>query len=394
MGRAQPDDVTERGLDRYRAYGRFYERYWSRLFSMTEADMARFAARMRAQQAALDLTTLARDVIGARLRHGPQVTSGPAADGGMPSEAVRLWDPTAAWRAGDRAIMAVSTAQAGRFYVPAVGEIRQVGDDHVIVQIDGILTPQVVALGMEGNAREGGGSYRSDQGQPLLADEILALADRPDESSQIDFVLWRFGESVVGRLLHALQADPGFVEHDGSWYSVDIVRKLREAQLITLTRLVFAGPDRPVTVDDVLRFLSPAGGGCDAVRFGALLSLQSRPDLFTNVGTESHPRWTLAGPPPVRLVAQHAVYDPETYVVLCTAGEKLSPQAAQRLWDAGLLRTALGPAGEAEATSEPQAEDRPGGTPYLPRTETPAPPSPQTPQRRSWRRWLPFRHRT
>ena len=34
-------------LRRYRAYGRFYERYWAKLFAVTQADMARFAHQIQ-----------------------------------------------------------------------------------------------------------------------------------------------------------------------------------------------------------------------------------------------------------------------------------------------------------------------------------------------------------
>jgi hypothetical protein len=383
---SQPQDMATHGLDRYRTYKRFYERYWSRLFSMTQADMVHFVEQMRARETALDLTTLAREVIRTRLHNGPQLNSGPAPDGTMHMQAVRLWDPGAMWRVGDRAIMTVPKTEAQRFYIPAIGEIRQVGDDHVVVQIDGLPAPQVYALGVAGAIGHLPASQQGIAGQALLTDDILALADREDEASQIDLVLWRFGSSVVGRLLHALQADPGFMELEGAWYYVDLARPLREAQVVALSRAMFAGSDRPLTVSEALALLSvPATAGV-AEQFGVLLSLRERPDLFTNVGSPSHPRWILAGPPPVRLVARHAVYDPETYVVLCSSGDALSPQSAQRLWDVGLLRAALG-ADEPDSVPEQRTGDRPGRV--LPLPEGPTAHA-RTPQRRSWRRWLSF----
>lgn len=389
MWQAEPNVRGERGLDRYRGYGRFYERYWSRLFSMTQADMARFAERMRVERHALDLTTLAKDTIRARLRGGPELNSGPAPNGSMPAHVVRLWDPGAMWRVGDRAIMAVPATVPGRHFVPAVGEVRQVGDDHVIIQIDGIPAPQVYALGMQNHAHYRHELRAGDVEQPLLTQEIVSLADRQDELSQTDYVLWRFGSSVVGRLLHALQADAGFLELEGLWYRADLTQPLREGQLVALAQSMFASPSRPRMTLEVLALMSPGAEPSEGEQFGALLSLQERPDLFKNMGSVSHPRWMLAGPPPVRLVANYSVYDPETYMVLCTPGEVLSPQAAQRLWDVGLLQAALGEPVE-PASSVPVADDRPVNSPPASDPELGFTTRTESPRRQSWRRWLPF----
>jgi hypothetical protein len=384
------EEETEHGISRYRSYGRFYERYWSRLFCMTQADMATFAEQMRARRAALDLTTLARDVIHSRLQQGPKLNSGPAPNGSMPSQVVRLWDPAAQWRVGDRAIVAAPKIQAGRALAPAVGEIRQVGDDHVIIEIDGITAPQVYALGLQSASHLRAGHAGIDPAQQLLKDEIQALADKQDTASQIDLVLWRFGGTVVGRLLHALQADPNFVELNGFWYCVELSRPLREAQLVALAQSLFAGPDRPVTVSEVLELLVLGGPAGAAEQYGAMLSLQGRPDLFTNVGTLSRPRWILAGPPPVPLVAKHAAFDPETFAVLCVAGETLSPQAAQRLWDAGLLRVVLGSDDPHHATSLPPTEEPAHRMPPPPDSGGSSLKHAAAPHRRSLRQWLSF----
>lgn len=336
-------------LARYRSYGRFFERYWSRLFSMTEADMTRLADLVRTSGGPLDLTTLAQDVVRARLRQGPQLVSGPAPDGSMPSQVVRLWDPGLQWRVGDRAILVMPDPGPGRSYVPRVGEIRQVGDDHVIIQVDGIASPQVVALGMNG------GPYRTDARLDRAAEaEMAALAKKRDEVSQINHILWRFGGHIVGRLLHALQADPQFVELEGLWFLTALANQPGEAVLVALTRAMFERTDAPMTVDDLLSMMHGGGQQSFASRCGLAMAMQNRPDLFTNVGTLPHPRWVLAGPPPMRLVARCAVFDPETYIVLCTPGETLSPVTARRLWDTGLLSTAL------EPESVPESEGTPG----------------------------------
>jgi hypothetical protein len=49
----------------------------------------------------------------------------------------------------------------------------------------------------------------------------------------------------------------------------------------------------------------------------------------------------LVSPPPGRYVAKFAVYDPETYEVVCEPDDLLTETEVQRLWQSGLLETAV-----------------------------------------------------
>lgn len=366
------------------AHGQFHERYWARLFDITQADLTRLSGMIRASGDAYDLTSLARDTIRARLEGGPQLESGPALDAGMPAHAVRGWDPSAAWSVGDRAIILVPKPGPARAYAPRVAEIRRVGEDHAILQVDGISAPQVYALGLDGKI-----------GQSVTPEaEIASLAQRQDKDAQIDYVLWRFGDRVVGRLLHALDTDDRFVELEGLWFLRDLARRPGELQLVDLARAMFTAADGPHSISDLLTLLPALQQRDTPGRFGLALAMQARSDLFLCVGSPAHPRWVLAGPPPMRLVAQCAVYDPETYNVLCAPGESLGPDVARRLWDAGLLRVALEPTHDEEAdSSSSRGPDRRERKRRV--TDELLPPKPasrddEDARTISWPRWLPF----
>ncbi|MCD6285197.1 MAG: hypothetical protein J7M39_04700 [Anaerolineae bacterium] len=332
MSNARQDSA----LERYRMYGRFSERYWSKLFGIAEADLTRFATQMRESGRAVTLTDLARDVIRARLQAGSQLSSEPAPSGDMSSWIVRQWDPGVNWREGDRVMVVVASSLQGRPHRPCVGEVIHVEDDGVAVNIDGIAEPQLFALGPGAQSRE----------SEAKEAEMLGLGQRFDEDAQIDFVLWRYGSRAVGRLLYALDADSRFVELEGLWFLRELTVLPSGSMLARLAETMFEQNTGPVRLDDVVAVLSLAGTAPPAARFGLAQALGERTGLFENIGSAARPVWTLAGPPPLVFTARHAVYDPETYVVLCVPGETLSVKVAQQLWRVGLLRAALGRASD------------------------------------------------
>jgi hypothetical protein len=330
-GSAMPNAEKDSALERYRMYGRFNERYWSKLFGIAEADLTRFATQMRESGRAMTLTDLARDVIRARLRAESQLFSELAPSGDMSSWIVRLWDPGADWREGDRVIVVVDGSSKARPYAPCVGEVIRVEDDRVVVSVDGVTASQVLGLGPGAQARE----------REAKEAEMLGIGQRFDEDAQIDFVLWRYGPRAVGRLAHALDADSRFVELEGLWFLRKLAIRPSGGMLAQLAATMFEQNSGPVRLDDVVEVLSLGGTAPAGARFGLAQALGERTALFENVGSAARPLWSLAGPPPLVFTARHAVYDPETYVVLCVPGETLSAEVARRLWRAGLLRAAL-----------------------------------------------------
>lgn len=327
---------------RYRAFGRFYERYWSRLFGVTQADMARIAEQNRVLSQAPTLTSLAQDVIRTRLREGPQLQSGPApatgthapplAAGATPPRVAR-WDPTAVWSVGDYVILAMPAQARGRTYAPRLGEVTAADDDRVVMHVDGVSAPQVLPLGRPAVTER----------DAAAASEMRSLAEDADEAAQIDYILWTYGSHVVGRLLQALVADERFVAMEGRWLLRDLASKPRDADLSRLATAMFEEERGSVTMSEALSFAAGTDSGDYPERVGLALALNERSDLFRNVGTRTYPRWELAGPPATSFTANHPVYDPESYAILCMPGDTLSRATAQRLWNLGLLRAAIAP---------------------------------------------------
>lgn len=348
-------------LDRYRVYGRFYDRYWARLFSVTQADLSFIAEVIRASGEAMTLTAMARRLIDLRLAHGPQLHSGPVRNGHTPDHRVRFWDPALTWLVGDRALLVVSLPDQRQTYAPRVAEVVRIEADHAVLYVDGLSALQVyplVSLAGRVDALSDLTPRRTTEPDTLEQ----ALKQGGHAVDEIDRILGQYGDKIVGHLLHTLEADSRFIELEGRWFLRDLIQQPREVQLVRATRTIFTAGYDPLTTEQIMALMVGVNAGgrhriekddlesvlpapsqiADALRFGLLVAIQVHPELFTNVRLPAWPLWALSGPPPARMVARHAAYDPETYEVLCMPGETLSHVDAQRLWDIGLLKVVLG----------------------------------------------------
>ena len=332
-------------MGRYRAYAAFYERYWSRLFGVTQADLDLLVAHVAESEPdrASTLTSMVRAVVDMRLRQGPRLDSTPARDAKVADPLVRRWDSEASWVVGDRAIFVVPDLDRVRGFSPCLGQLLQVGSDHVLARVDGRSALEVYALGP------------TVRGQPAIAAEarMATLAGEDDVGSCVDDVIWRFGGIVVGRVLAALRADKRFMELEGLWSLRDLAQRPGERDVVEVARVLFDLRVHSLTLDVLLSRALPNTVIVTPARFGWVLVMEEHPELFVRVATLPQSRWALAGPPPVPLIARHAAYDPETYEIMCTAGSQLTGETARRLWDCGLLYAVLGAPEAREERAEP-----------------------------------------
>ena len=174
-----------------------------------------------------------------------------------------------------------------------------------------------------------------------VEDLVRVLPDRSDESSLIDYALYRFGERVATSLLNALRQDVRFVAMEGQWFLRSLAVRSDRTQLDGLAQAMLVAADRPMTAAELLPLVPPPVAEGAAGLFGLALTLQEHPDLFANVDAGPRPRWVLTGAPSGHYTARLAAYDPETWDVLCEPGEALDAATLQRLWSLGLLPVVL-----------------------------------------------------
>lgn len=329
-------ELSPGALMRYSPQDRFYSRYWARHFRVTLRDLDTLASEMQESKGPVDLTTLTCRVIRTRLYEGPQIRGGFPPESKVSPRIVRRWEPDALWRVGDYAIVAVALPGAGLTYTPRVAEVIQVADDHAVLMVDGLTEPQVYPLGLEAESL-------SDHNICAPLERLMYHAG--DETARVIDVLWRFGARIVALLVDRLESDERFVALEGQWFLAEQCVEPDGVQLVSLAQTMFLAGDDPMTCSELAQLLPGLRLDDPARRCGLVRAMAGHPELFKNQHLPAWPRWSLAGPPPARYVAHHAVYDPETFVVLCRPGQRLDHQTVRRLWAVRLLRAALGPDG-------------------------------------------------
>lgn len=305
-------------------------------FLVCERDLSHIVGRMMATRAAEDLTTVARRLIQDRLELGPARGAAivhPVSD----RDRVRLWDPTDAWHAGDRALFSLPAVRDGqRAFTPCAGEVMQVRGRAVVVRLDGESGTRIY-----GGAPASGDTVSVVEWRQSVEDLIRTLPDHDSVEARVDYVLWSLGEPILTALLSVLRQDGRFVAVDGRWFLRSIAVVPSDRQLEGLAYAMVAAADRPLTVGEMLPLLPAPSSQGDAGLFGLALGLYQRPDLFLNIDSEPRPRYSLAAPPPGDYTARNAAFDPQTYGLLCEVGDTLTPETVQRLWELGLLSTVI-----------------------------------------------------
>lgn len=305
--------------------------YSADFFRITQNDLDRIARRIEQTGLARNLTDLGRRFVHGRLHYGPERES-PLPLTVLPRDRVRIWDPEAAWHAGDPAIIAEpGYRDRVRTYLPTIGQVVKVQDHSVTIRVDGAGALRVYGLAGRDQRNASLDAWRAS-----IEVTVAALQQRGDEMSRVDYLLWVRGEEIWSELLGALRHDPRFVVLDGEWFLRSMVVKPSTSAMENLARQMLQTTG-PLNVTELLPWCGAARSAGIPGRFGVALALQERPDLFRNVDTAPNPRWVLAGPPPGPYTARHAAYDPDSYELLCEPGELLSQETVERLWALDLL---------------------------------------------------------
>jgi hypothetical protein len=311
----------------------FSDRYWVEEFQVTEADLDRIEKHIRETSQAQELTTLAQRVVRGRLRYGPEEQSVPAQSQWTEDESVRLWDPGAQWEIGDHAIVAVGFLEEGStVHKPFVGEITQIKEGTASVRIDALEETRKY------NTQESADTL--EKWRRFVQGLVEARRGARDIETQTEYVILEHGKRVISQLLEALRTDDRFVRLAGRWFLRELVVPVTDEQLSALA-WAMVPLDEPKSTADLVPLLDPPLAEGDPGLFGLYLAMRES-DRFENADPGQRPRWVLAGPPPGTCTAQHAVYDPETYEVLCLPGESISADVVEQLWEAQLLQAVLG----------------------------------------------------
>jgi hypothetical protein len=306
----------------------FSDTYWQNEFGVTTADLDRLARCITEAGQAQDLMTLIRRIVRGRLHHGADDSAAAPAQE-IVDTTVRLWDPFAAWQAGDRVIVAryidVETYEPCLSLVVAVRSEEK--DVAVYLDCERRTTHYELAAANPAKAK----AWRDK-----VRDVVEAQRRAPEAEARADSIILTFGDRIATLLLAALQADRRFIELYSRWFLRALAAPPSEEQMTALAWAVLR-LDAPQSTGSLAALLSPPSAPGDAALFGLYAALLDRPHIFC-ASPAPDPLWSLAGPPPGGFTPRCAAYDPETYRVLCLPGQHADAGAVSGLWRHGLLR--------------------------------------------------------
>ena len=190
--------------------------------------------------------------------------------------------------------------------------------------------------------RVAGGLELDETPQELKTIALRLIRARIEQGSgnvdeQVESVLFKHGERILGRLAEKMQADPRFMGLEGKWFLTDKLPRIGGDAIRRVHRLLLQNPSS--TEDEVLSVLKETGSTEKTILRLALHSaLSQTPERFESVGTSARPQWKARLPEIEQAEVTHYAYDPQTYEVLCRPGQRLSQKKAKRLQELDLYR--------------------------------------------------------
>lgn len=294
--------------------------YWLNEFTITAADLNRFQERILREDKPLDTTNLVKLLIKGRLEFGHEISPS-VLKSWTGKDSVRIWDPFAKWSLGDGII--VPKEVKNNYYQCFIGEVIRVNETKS--QIDIWLDGQETLV-----------TYRYGNPAAIGVGEFAKKLVE-EKYGELDYVVMRFGNRIASALLHALDTDERFIGLEGNWY---LTQKLPfiETSLIKSVHQSLLIRDHFI-LDDILPMVK-----VDALQNELFLKMATQvallklPEHFENIGTSSHPLWRALPPRPDNAKVKYHAYDTKNYEILCSPGQQLEIEKAQRLMELNLYK--------------------------------------------------------
>lgn len=299
----------------------YADEYWLIEFTITVADLDRFAELIQKENIVFDSTSLVKLLVKRRLEFGHEV-SPTVLKSWTGKDAVRIWDPLKKWSVGDGII--VPRDIEGDNYECFVGHIisvDKVKPNHIEIRLDSQGTPIVFRYGNP-TATEVGEFSRS-------------LVEK--KYGDVEYIVRSFGSRIVSALLHALEKDERFVGLEGKWYLVQKLPLIETGLLKSLYRNLLKRDT--FILDDVLSMVKEDAAQNEIFSKMAIqVGLRSLPERFENTSSSSHPIWRALPPRPEKAKVTHHAYDTKSYEILCSPGQQLETEKVQRLMELNLYK--------------------------------------------------------
>lgn len=309
------------------------EEYWSRQFHITNEDLDLAAGWLGRASTAQDLKAIALPILKARLEHGAD--SGLAAPSDLASEAViRIWDPAAEWEVGD-GVLLVHDRFGNSKYEVFLGEITHLDHGAAEINIAELHTSRTFPRTLPGteNARTNGsaaGAWRA-----LIVELVKQKLGSGSPEEQAEGLLLEHGESILTRLAGALRQNPRFTSLMGRWALRECLPRLDPESLQVVHHFLLQ--NQGASLDDIMPVLKEhLAVDVHLLKMAVQVALQAAQERFEDIGTAARPQWKARLPAHDQAQVTHFAFDPQTFEILCSPGQRLSQKRARRLQELDL----------------------------------------------------------
>lgn len=306
----------------------YSDEYWLNEFDITQNDLGRIAGRMAIEKKPQDLKSIAMQVIHGRLTHGHDFS--PSAIANLTgTSSVCLWDPEADWKVGDLVLIARENQHRNQ-YEAFLGRITTIYPESAVLYIDELHRNVEYTRLIPGTHTTLKYGHQADTWRNTVKEAVERKLQTQDVTERSEGILLRHGEAILNKLLLGLETDSRFIGLENKWYLMEMLSNFEENKLENL-HARYVGSDH-FTLDKASGFFENDNSiNRIILQMSIQAALINQPDKFKNNGTSLYPMWKALLPPPEKSKAKFYVYDPQTYEILCSPEQRLSPGAAKRL---------------------------------------------------------------
>lgn len=305
------------------------ESFWVNQFDITINDVKRTINYVKEVCYPISIVDITKRVISGRLKYGEDLSQTVLSEWSG-KDTVRLWDPAADWKTNDDVIVLISYYDSGNFkHKPVIGVIKEInfGKNLVCVKTDEREISYVLAEPDSENAikwhnfvREVIAKYTSSSS---LEDRVIA-------------VFTEFGGKITSRVQEVLKTDDRFVSVDQFWFLSKLVEDLASPDLIKIYKIL-SSLKEPLTLGEISKNISLEESDELIKKFTIKKALLTNINLFTKIDSKVGNLYQAHIPEIENAQIVNYAYDPDTYEIICTPGDKLSQKTIDKLKEHGLL---------------------------------------------------------
>ena len=305
------------------------ENFWVKKFDITINDLERIINFIEEAGSPVSIVDISKRIIIGRLKYGEDLSPAVLSNWSG-KDSIRLWDPAADWEKNDNVIVLVSSYDSGNIkHQLVIGVIKEINleKNFVCVRSDGKEIKYELA---EPN------SEKAIKWHNFVRQTVAKFASSSTLEDRVIAVFTEFGGKIASRLQEVLITDNRFINLGQFWFQTKLVEDIPQTALIELYSIITSS-NYPLSLDTIINKIQPTKSEELIQKFKIKKALLTNPILFTKHETEEGITYQVHIPDIDHMQIVNYAYDPETYEIICSPGEKPTQKTIDKLTEYGLL---------------------------------------------------------